>query len=99
MNRAELISRVALNTGLTKKEAERVLVATSNAIAEALEDGEDVSIFGFGSFVIKERPARVGHNPQTGKSIDLPAVRFPMFKSGKMLKDAVTRGSQRDSEE
>jgi len=59
------------------------------AVTGALKKGETVSLVGFGSFVVKERAARQGRNPQTGKTITIAAAKIPSFKAGKALKDAV----------
>ena len=60
-----------------------------NAILGSLEEGEKVSLVGFGTFSVKERSARVGVNPQTRAKINIPARKVPYFKAGKKLKDAV----------
>jgi len=60
-----------------------------NAISGALKKGDTVSLVGFGSFLVKERAARQGRNPQTGKTITIAAAKIPSFKAGKALKDAV----------
>ena len=91
MNKAELIAAVAEKTGLTKKDAERVVNATVETISENLVKGEKVQISGFGIFEVKEREARIGRNPRTKESIQIPASRTPVFKPGKALKDAVAK--------
>ena len=90
MNRTELVAAVAQKTGLTKKDAERVVCATMDTITESLVKGEKVQISGFGIFEVKEREARVGRNPRTKESIQIPASRQPAFKASKTLKDAVS---------
>ena len=60
-----------------------------NAITDALKKGDTVSLVGFGSFLVKERAARQGRNPQTGNTITIAAAKIPSFKAGKALKDAV----------
>ena len=91
MNRTELVAAVAEKTGLTKKDAERVVCATMDTITESLVKGEKVQISGFGIFEVKEREARVGRNPRTKESIQIPASRQPAFKASKTLKDAVSK--------
>ena len=91
MNKTELISAVAENAGLTKKDTERVLNATIDAITAALVAGDKVQLFGFGIFETKKRDARVGRNPRTKQTIEIPATRIPAFKASKTLKDAVSK--------
>ena len=91
MNKTELIAAVAQNAGLTKKDAERVVNATFAAIADSLAKGDKVQVSGFGNFEVKTREARVGRNPRTKETIQIPASRQPVFKAGKALKDAVSK--------
>ena len=91
MNKTELIAVVAENAGLTKKDAERVLNAAIDTITDSLAKGEKVQLSGFGTFEIKDREARVGRNPHTLESIDIPATRVPTFKASKALKDNVAK--------
>lgn len=91
MNKTELITIAAENSGLTKKDAERVLNAAIDAITASLVKGEKVQISGFGSFETKDREARMGRNPHTKESIEIPATRVPGFKASKALKDAVAK--------
>ena len=89
MNKTELVAAVAQKTGLTKKDAERVINATVDTVVETMKKGEKVQISGFGMFEVKTREARVGRNPRTKESIQIPASRQPIFKASKTLKDAV----------
>ena len=89
MNKNDLVSAVADSSGLTKADAGRAVDAVFDSIASALKSGGDVRIVGFGTFSVKDRAARTGRNPQTGKTIEIPAARVPGFKAGKGLKDAV----------
>ncbi len=91
MNKTELVAVVAENAGLTKKDAERVINASIDAITAALANGEKVQISGFGTFETKTREARIGRNPHTKEAIEIPATRVPTFKSSKALKDIVTK--------
>ena len=91
MNKTELIAAVAEKAGLTKKDAERVVNATVEAITESLVKGDKVSVSGFGIFEVKTREARVGRNPRTKETIQLPATRLPAFKASKTLKDSVAK--------
>ena len=89
MNKTELIAAVAQNAGMTKKDAERAVNATVEAITAALVKGDKVQVSGFGIFDVKTREARVGRNPRTKETIQIPASRQPVFKAGKALKDVV----------
>ena len=91
MNKTELIAAVAEKTGLTKKEAERIVNATFETVAETLKKGDKVSVSGFGIFEVKTREARIGRNPRTKDEIKIPATKLPAFKASKTLKDAVAK--------
>ena len=89
MNKTELIAAVAEKANLSKKDAEAAITATVDAITEALAQQEKVQLVGFGSFEVKTRAERVGRNPKTKQTIQIPASKAPVFKPGKALKDAV----------
>ncbi|MGG4451055.1 HU family DNA-binding protein [Brevibacillus porteri] len=89
MNKTELVTKVAETTELTKKDATKAVDAILDAIADALKEGDKVSLIGFGNFEVRERAARKGRNPQTGEEIEIAASKMPAFKPGKELKDAV----------
>ena len=91
MNKTELIAAVAEQSGVTKKDAERVIHATFDTIAAQLVAGEKAQISGFGIFEVKAREARVGRNPRTKETIQIPATRLPVFKASKALKDVVAK--------
>ena len=89
MNRSELSSRVSATASLPKSASASAVGAMFEAIAEALAQGEIVTIAGFGAFSTRSRPARTDRNPATRKTIAIPASRAPAFKAGKTLRDAV----------
>ena len=91
MNKTELIAEVAVKAGLSKKDAEKALNATIDAIADALAAGDKVQLVGFGGFETKKREARMGRNPRTKETIEIPASCVPVFKAGKALKDKVSK--------
>lgn len=91
MNKTELIAAVAEKADLSKKDAEAAITAAVDAITEALTQGEKVQLVGFGSFEVKKRAARIGRNPKTKESIEIPASVVPVFKAGKALKDSVSK--------
>ena len=89
MNKTELITAVAENAELSKKDAEKALKAFVEVVTEELKKGEKIQLVGFGTFEVSERAAREGRNPQTGKTMSIAACKVPKFKVGKALKDAV----------
>ena len=89
MNKSELIAMTAESTGLTKKDAERVLNAALDAITDAMAHHEKVQLSGFGTFEIKYREARVGRNPRTKEPSQIPATHVPTFKPSKALRDLI----------
>ena len=89
MNKAELIEEVASQTGLTKRTSGEAVDAVASAISDCLAKGEKVTLVGFGTLRVTKRKARVGRNPQTGESINIPAKKLPKFVPGKNLKNKV----------
>lgn len=89
MNKAELIEAVAASADLPKAAAGRAIDAVVESVTKALKEGDQVVLVGFGTFSVKERAARTGRNPQTGKPMQIAAANVPGFKAGKALKDAV----------
>jgi DNA-binding protein HU-beta len=87
MTKTDLIAKVAEVTEMTKKDSTKVVDAILDAIAEALKNGEKVQLLGFGTFMVRERAARKGRNPQTGEEIDIPATKVPAWKPAKTLKE------------
>ena len=89
LNKAELVSKVAEKTGLSKKDAEKAVVAVFDSIQATLKAGDKVQLVGFGTFETRKRGARTGRNPRSGATIQIPASKVPAFKAGKALKDAI----------
>lgn len=89
MNKSELIDAIASSADLSKDVAGKALNAVIESITGALKSGDSVSLVGFGTFAVTERPARTGRNPQTGAAMEIAAAKKPGFKPGKGLKDAV----------
>lgn len=87
MNKGELIKAVAQKTGLTNKDAQAAFDAMLETLTEALKNGEKVQIIGFGTFEVKDVPAKVGLNPATGEKVDIAACKKPVLKFGKAYKD------------
>ena len=91
MNKTDLITAAAEKSGISKKDAERVVNALLDTVTASLVKGEKVQLSGFGIFEVKEREARVGRNPRTKESIQIPATKTPAFKASKTLKDEVAK--------
>jgi DNA-binding protein HU-beta len=91
MNKPDLIAAAAEKSGVSKKDTERVLNAAIDTIVATLAKGEKVQLSGFGIFEAKEREARVGRNPRTNETIQIPATKTPAFKPSKALKDIVSK--------
>ena len=89
MNKAELVAAMAAKADMSKKDAEKALKAFEDVVAEELAKKGKVQLVGFGTFDVAERAAREGRNPQTGKTMSIPASKAPRFKAGKALKDIV----------
>ena len=87
MTKAELIAKMAQDTGLSKATAEKALKSMIESVGNALKKGDSVSLPSFGTFSIKERAARTGRNPQTGAEIQIPAKNVVKFKAGKGLRE------------
>lgn len=85
MNKTELVAAMAEKAGLSKVDAGKALNAYIDVIKEQLAKGEKVSLIGFGTFGVVDRPARTGRNPRTGKTIKIAAKRSAKFKAGKGL--------------
>lgn len=89
MNKSELVEAIAASADISKAAAGRALDAVIDSVTDALKKGDQVALVGFGTFMVKERAARTGRNPQTGAPIQIAAAKIPGFKAGKALKDAV----------
>lgn len=89
MNKKMLIDVVSEKLGTTKKDAGAALDAIVEAIIEAVAEGQEVSISGFGKFGVSERAEREGRNPATGESIVIAASKSPKFKAATAFKTAV----------
>lgn len=89
MNKSELVDAIATSADISKAAAGRALDGAIEAIKNALKNGEEVSLVGFGAFTVDKRAARAGRNPSTGEAITIKAAKVPKFRAGKGLKDAV----------
>jgi DNA-binding protein HU-beta len=94
MNKAQLAEKVydmhsKKGVDVSKKHADEVVDFVFDSITESMKKGDEVSIAGFGIFVVKQRKARTARNPKTGEIVQVPATKVPKFKAGKALKEAV----------
>jgi DNA-binding protein HU-beta len=91
MNKQELITAMAKESGLSVKDASNALNAYLTTVTSALQNGEKVQLVGFGTFEVRQRADRMGKNPATGEAIQIPASKAVGFKAGQALKDAVNK--------
>ncbi|MBW2617618.1 MAG: HU family DNA-binding protein [Deltaproteobacteria bacterium] len=89
MTKADLVANIASQANLTKADSERALNAFLDNVAEALKSSGKLTLTGFGTFIVAERKARMGRNPQTGEPIKIKAGKTVRFRAGKGLKDAL----------
>jgi DNA-binding protein HU-beta len=89
MNKGELISAIAEESGLTKVDSKKALNAVIKSVSKSLAKGDKVSLVGFGTFSVAERAARTGINPSTKKAIKIPAKKVAKFKAGAELASVV----------
>ena len=87
MNKGELIKAVATKAGFTNKDAQIAYDALIETITEAMKNGEKVQLVGFGTFEVKDVPAKTGINPATGEKVEIAACKKPVLKFGKSYKD------------
>jgi DNA-binding protein HU-beta len=95
LNKADLVARVARDTGLTKADVLRALDAVLEHIARSLRRGEPVKLVDFGTFLVSRRKPRAAFNPHTGEAMKVPARRWPRFAPGKGLKTLVRSQPER----
>lgn len=89
MNKAELVTAMVEQSGMTKKDAKIAVEAFVGAVSNELKAGGNVQLVGFGTFETRSRAAKKGRNPKTSEIIDIPAKTVPAFKPGKALKELV----------
>ncbi|MGF1502401.1 MAG: integration host factor subunit beta [Paracoccaceae bacterium] len=97
MIKSELVQQIAEeNPHLYQRDVERIVATVFEEITLALARGDRVELRGFGAFSVKSREARVGRNPRTGESVDVPAKTVPFFKAGKELRERMNNGHDTD---
>jgi DNA-binding protein HU-beta len=91
MNKQEFIDHIANQHGCTKKDAEKAIDIFTSSVIDALSQGKEISLVGFGNFTVSRVEAREGRNPRTGESLNIAAYNQPKFKIGQKLKDACNK--------
>lgn len=91
MTKVDIVSSVYEKVGFSKKEAMRVVETIFDILKEALERGEKVKISGFGNFMVRNKRARRGRNPQTGDDIEISSRKILSFKPSQVLKNELNR--------
>ena len=89
-SKADIINKIAEKGGLSRKDAKDAVEHVLDSISSYLQSGEKVQLTGFGTFEVRERKERSGVRPGTTERITIPASKYPAFKPGKVLKDAVS---------
>jgi integration host factor subunit alpha len=98
MTKAEIVEQIYERVGFSKKEAAELVEKVFEIMKETLADGEKVKISGFGNFVVREKNARKGRNPQTGQEILLDARRVLTFKPSLVLKNVLNESEVTDAD-
>ena len=91
MNKSKLVEEVARTSGFSKKNAEKAVTHVLDSISEALKQGKEVQIVGFGKFDVRNREARMGRSRKTGEAVEIPAGNVPVFTAGVDLKKALNQ--------
>ena len=89
MNKSDFIDAIASNADVPKNTAAKVVNAFIDVVGDTMSGGDSITLVGFGTFLVRDRQARTGRNPQTGETMQIPAAKVPAFKAGKALKDKV----------
>jgi len=89
MTKAELVTKIASASGITKSQAEKAVDGFVTAVSDALAEGDKITLVGFGTFSIGARSEREGRNPRTGEKISIPASKVVKFKAGKTLGEKI----------
>lgn len=92
MNKSEFVNFITeQNASTTKVKAEQVIDIFTSAVTQAIREGNDISLVGFGNFSVSKLAAKSGRNPATGKAIQIPAMNQVRFKAGTKLKEACNK--------
>lgn len=99
MTKAEIVNRVAQQTGMSRKDAIEALEIFLGAVKDTLKEGDKISLVGFGTFYVKHKKARNGRNPRTGERIQIPPKMIATFKPGKAFRSLVNDGQDYEDDE
>lgn len=88
-NKVELVEAISLDTGVSKEDTAIIVESFMNQVKLTLTKGDQVTLVGFGSFIVRDRTARTGRNPKTGEAINIPASKIPTFKAGASFKNVL----------
>jgi len=91
MNKSEFITHIADQHKCTKVEAKKTIDTFTSSVINAIGQGKEISLIGFGNFTISKVAARTGRNLRTGEELQIAAYNQPKFKVGQKLKDAVNQ--------
>ena len=89
MTKADIVEKIHTTTGLSKKDSATMMESVFAIMKESLEAGETIKVSGFGSFVVNQKQARRGRNPQTGEAITIEARKVLTFKPSSVLKQSI----------
>jgi DNA-binding protein HU-beta len=89
MNKSDFIDAIASKADVPKTTAAKVVNSFIEVVGDTMNGGDSITLVGFGTFLVRDRQARSGRNPQTGEAMQIPAAKVPAFKAGKALKDKV----------
>lgn len=89
MNKTEFVKHIAQQHSCSQVEADKIIDMFTSSVIDAMEQGNEISLIGFGSFSVQRVEAREGRNPRTGDALKIAAYNQPKFKVGQKLKDAV----------
>jgi len=90
MTKEEFVGKVAADVGLSKAKTNEVLKSFIDHITTTLKKGDKITFIGFGSFMVNERAARMGRNPQTGAKVKYPATKVPKFRPSRKLREEIS---------
>jgi len=91
MIKADLINKISKEMDISKQEAETAVNLFFKTLKNAILNGEEVELRGFGSFRFRNRGARLGRNPRSGKSVHVPPKKVLYFKPSKLLKNMINQ--------
>ena len=89
LTKADMAEKLQVDLGFSRKEAKDFVDCFFDEVSQALEDGEEVKISGFGNFELRDKKSRPGRNPKTGEEFDIAARRVVTFKAGRKLRDRI----------